>query len=44
MSKKGSSQPAGYFDYVVPPLEGLWWFEDNFFDGSVIGRKDDLTG
>ena len=19
--------PSGYFDYVVPPLEGLWWFE-----------------
>jgi hypothetical protein len=23
MSKKGDP-PAGYFDYVVPPLEGLW--------------------
>ena len=42
MSKKGSEQPAGYFDYVVPPLEGLWWFEDNFFDGNVIGRKDEF--
>ena len=40
MSKMGSAQPAGYFDYVVPPLEGLWWFEDNVFDGSVIGGKD----
>jgi hypothetical protein len=27
MSKKGSHQMAGYFDYVVPPLEGLWWQE-----------------
>ncbi|MDR0910702.1 MAG: GyrI-like domain-containing protein [Spirochaetaceae bacterium] len=26
MSKKGDSQPPAYFDYVVPPLEGLWWF------------------
>jgi len=29
MSKKGSFSPSGYFDYVVPPLEGLWWFDDN---------------
>jgi len=27
MSKKGNFVPEGYFDYVVPPLEGLWWFE-----------------
>lgn len=25
MSKKGKQIPAGYFDYVVPPLEGFWW-------------------
>lgn len=25
MSKKGGRQIAGYFDYVVPPLEGFWW-------------------
>lgn len=24
MSKKGDHQIAGYFDYVVPPLEGFW--------------------
>lgn len=28
MSKMGDSVPDGYFEYVVPPLEGLWWFED----------------
>jgi hypothetical protein len=28
MSRLGGSAPAGYFDYVVPPLEGLWWLED----------------
>ena len=28
MSKKGASVPKGYFDYVVPPLEGLWWLEN----------------
>lgn len=25
MSKLGKHQLVGYFDYVVPPLEGLWW-------------------
>ena len=25
MSKKGNRQIDGYFDYVVPPLEGFWW-------------------
>ena len=29
MSKKGSNIPEGYFDYVVPPLEGFWWFDNN---------------
>ena len=29
MSKMGKIVPAGYFDYVVPPLEGLWWLENN---------------
>ncbi len=25
MSYKGNHKMAGYFSYVVPPLEGLWW-------------------
>ena len=25
MSKKGDHKIAGYFDFVVPPLEGFWW-------------------
>jgi len=29
MSKKADFTPKGYFDYVVPPLEGLWWLSDN---------------
>jgi hypothetical protein len=29
MSKKGNSIPNGYFDYVVPPLESFWWFENS---------------
>jgi hypothetical protein len=32
MSKKGETVPAGYFDYVVPPLESLWWLSDNTSD------------
>lgn len=27
MSDKGSHKINGYFSYVVPPLEGLWWQE-----------------
>ncbi|MCL2064343.1 MAG: GyrI-like domain-containing protein [Candidatus Cloacimonetes bacterium] len=27
MSKKGKRAIEGYFDYVVPPLEGLWWLD-----------------
>ncbi len=29
MSKLGENQIEGYFEYVVPPLEGLWWNEGN---------------
>ncbi|MBR0599105.1 GyrI-like domain-containing protein [Sinanaerobacter chloroacetimidivorans] len=28
MSPKSGREPQGFFDYVVPPLEGLWWLED----------------
>ena len=27
MSKRGGHRIDGYFDYVVPPLEGFWWQE-----------------
>ena len=27
MSYKGERKIEGYFDYVVPPLEGFWWQE-----------------
>lgn len=27
MSKMGNQKIEGYFEYVVPPLEGLWWQE-----------------
>jgi len=28
MSKMSGSAPEGYFEYTVPPLEGLWWLAD----------------
>lgn len=42
MSKMGGEEPAGYFDYVVPPLEGLWWTEDPGFDGKPPADKNDF--
>ncbi len=38
MSKKGSHQIDGYFDYVVPPLEGFWYQEG--IDGVDYSRKE----
>ncbi len=32
MSYKNGNEPKGYFEYVVPPLEGLWWIEEGLFD------------
>jgi hypothetical protein len=33
MSPRNGDAPRGYFEYVVPPLEGLWWFgDDNSMD------------
>lgn len=40
MSKMDGSQPDGYFEYVVPPLEGLWWMES--VDGVDYTRKEDF--
>lgn len=42
MSKDPSDKIDGYFEYVVPPLEGFWWIEDECFDGLNITNKDDL--
>ena len=39
MSKMGGEAPEGYFEYVVPPLEGLWWTEDPSFDGKAPEDK-----
>jgi hypothetical protein len=35
MSKRNGCEPKGYFDYVVPPLEGLWWLEDDNMDFTL---------
>ena len=39
MSKKGDRRIEGYFDYVVPPLEGFWWQEG--ISGVDYARKED---
>ena len=53
MSKLGDHRIAGYFDYVVPPLEGFWWqdgvvgvdyaHKENFRWISVIRLPDFVT-
>ena len=41
MSKKGDHRIEGYFDYVVPPLEGFWWMDD--LRGVDYARKADFN-
>lgn len=53
MSKMGSHKIEGYFNYVVPPLEGFWWQEgvqgidythkENFCWISLIRLPDFVT-
>lgn len=51
MSKMGGKTPAGYVDYVVPPLEGLWDCSAKGFDPdrskwvwtSIIRQPDFVT-
>ena len=40
MSKKSDHQIEGYFDYVVPPLEGFWWQEG--IDGVDYAHKENF--
>lgn len=40
MSKKGGREIEGYFDYVVPPLEGFWRQEG--VDGFDCSRKEEF--
>ena len=38
MSKMGDHRIEGYFDYVVPPLEGFWWQDG--IQGVDYSHKD----
>ena len=40
MSKMGDHRIEGYYDYVVPPLEGFWWQPGA--DGFDYSRKSDF--
>ena len=40
MSYKGTHKIEGFFEYVVPPLEGLWWQENT--KGLDYARKEDM--
>ena len=40
MSYKGTHKIDGYFEYVVPPLEGFWWQENT--QGFDYNRKEDM--
>lgn len=40
MSYKGTYKIDGFFEYVVPPLEGFWWQEG--IQGMDYNRKEDL--
>lgn len=41
MSKKGNHQIEGYYDYVVPPLEGFWW--QNGIKGIDYSQKEQFN-
>lgn len=40
MSKMGDTRIDGYFDFVVPPLEGFWWQQD--LDGVDFSNKGNV--
>ena len=40
MSYKGEHKIDGYFEYVVPPLEGFWW--QNGVDGIDYAHKENF--
>lgn len=41
MSYKGAHKIDGYFEYVVPPLEGFWWQDG--VDGMDYSKKELLN-
>ena len=49
MCKKGDHRIEGYFDYVVPPMEGFWWQEkrhpvDSKLHTDRTDRRDGMDG
>ena len=42
MSKLGKEPPKGYFEYVVPPLEGFWRLKDGRPIGSSSLNKENF--
>ncbi len=49
MSKKGDHQIDGYFDFVVPPLEGFWWQAERYPLDAILqsdraGRREGMDG
>ncbi len=42
MSYKGTHKIDGYFEYVVPPLEGFWW-QDGMKDDIDYNNKDQMN-
>lgn len=43
MSYKGNHKIEGYFPYVVPPLEGLWWQGDSKAPEMDYSHKENFT-
>ena len=41
MSNKGDYKIDGYFEYVVPPLEGFWWQDG--IKGMDYSKKEELN-
>lgn len=41
MSYKGSHKIDGYFEYVVPPLEGFWWQDG--VKGIIYSHKENFN-
>jgi hypothetical protein len=48
MSYKSGNQPSGFYEYVVPPLEGFWTVGDDFYsEQAAMGSQnvgDDFKG
>lgn len=42
MSYKTGDAPQGFYEFIVPPLEGLWWLPNYRFDGKAIEHKEDF--